>query len=47
MGGNVEVQDWSAIVSYDEEAIEDWRRNRRKGKEVHGCNNFSMCECGQ
>jgi hypothetical protein len=40
MGGEVEVQDSSAIVSYDEEPIEDLKRNRGKGEEIHGGHNF-------
>ena len=35
-GGEVEVQDSSAIVSYDEEPIEDLQRNRGKGEQIPG-----------
>ena len=33
MGGDVEVQDSSPIVGYDEEPTEDLKRNRRNGED--------------
>src|SRR5215467_3335543 len=42
MGGDVEVQDSSAIVGYDEEPIEDLKTNLWNGEEIHGGDDFSM-----
>ena len=42
ISGHVETQDCSPVVADHEEAIQDAERERRYGKEVHGCNCLAM-----
>jgi hypothetical protein len=39
---HAETQNLSPVVAYDEEAIQNAKRERRHGEEVHGCDGFTM-----
>jgi hypothetical protein len=39
---HVEAQNLSPVMAYDKEAIQNAKRERRYGEEIHGCNRLAM-----